>query len=35
MMAVAKSLHHTGLIGVEPADWKDLFIPLVHGEPGN
>jgi NitT/TauT family transport system substrate-binding protein len=34
-MAVAKFLHRTGMIGAEPNDWKDLFLPLVHGEDGS
>lgn len=35
MMAIAKYLHRTGVIGTEPAGWQDLFLPLVLDEPGN
>lgn len=34
-VAIAKFLHRTGMIGSEPKDWKELFLPYVHGEDGS
>lgn len=34
-VAMAKFLHRTGMIGAEPKDWKELFLPYVHGENGS
>ena len=33
--AVAGFLHRTGVIAAEPKDWKELYLPLVHAEPGS
>ena len=33
--AVAGFLHRTGVIAAEPKDWKELYLPFVHGEPGS
>ena len=35
IVTVAKFLHRTGTIAAEPNDWKEMFLPLVHGEPGS
>ena len=34
-VAMAGFLHRTGTIAAEPKDWKELYLPLVHGEPGS
>jgi NitT/TauT family transport system substrate-binding protein len=34
-MVMAKFLHRTGMIAAAPNDWKDMYLPLVHGEPGS
>ena len=34
-MVMAKFLHRTGMIAAAPNDWKEMFLPLVHGEPGS
>ena len=35
IVTMAKFLHRTGMIAAEPADWKEMFLPLVHAEPGS
>ncbi len=35
IMAYADFLHSTGAIKAKPAGWKDVFVPDVHGLPGN
>ena len=32
---MAGFLHRTGMIAAEPRDWKEMYLPLVHGEPGS
>jgi NitT/TauT family transport system substrate-binding protein len=34
-LVLARFLRRAGMIGAEPADWKELYLPLVHGEPGS
>jgi sulfonate transport system substrate-binding protein len=34
-MVMAKFLKRAGMIAAEPADWKELYLPAVHGEPGS
>ncbi|MGE4044420.1 MAG: ABC transporter substrate-binding protein [Acetobacteraceae bacterium] len=34
-MALARFLKRNGYIPAEPADWKELFLPFAHGEPGS
>jgi NitT/TauT family transport system substrate-binding protein len=32
---LARFLKRTGVIAAEPTDWKELFLPYVHAEPGS
>lgn len=34
-LVMARFLKRAGMIAAEPADWKELYLPLVHGEPGD
>ena len=34
-VALARFLKRTGVINVEPADWRELFLQYVHSEPGS
>lgn len=34
-MIMAGFLKRAGMIAAAPADWKELYLPLVHGEPGD
>jgi NitT/TauT family transport system substrate-binding protein len=34
-VALARFLKRTGVIAAEPGDWKELFLPYVHGEQGS
>ena len=35
VVTMAKFLHRTGMIATEPTDWKEMYLPLVHNEPGS
>jgi NitT/TauT family transport system substrate-binding protein len=35
IVTMAKFLHRTGMIAAEPTDWKEMFLSLVHAEPGS
>ena len=35
VMAFANFMHRVGVIKVKPNDWKELFLPDVHGQPGD
>ena len=35
IMAMAGFLHRSGMVAAEPKDWKELYLPLVHDEPGS
>jgi hypothetical protein len=35
LVTMARFLKRAGMIGSEPADWKELYLPLVHREPGS
>ncbi len=35
IMAYAKFMHKTGLIGSLPEDWTEVFFPEMHAEPGS
>jgi NitT/TauT family transport system substrate-binding protein len=34
-LVMARFLKRAGMIAAEPADWKELYLPLVHNEPGS
>lgn len=34
-VAMAGFLKRTGVIASAPSDWKELYLPFVHGEPGS
>ncbi len=34
IMVMANFLHRTGVVAAAPKDWKELYLPLVHGENG-
>jgi NitT/TauT family transport system substrate-binding protein len=35
IVTMSKFLHRTGMVAVEPSDWKEMYLPLVHDEPGS
>jgi NitT/TauT family transport system substrate-binding protein len=35
VMAFANFMHRVGVIKIKPNDWKELFLPDVHSQPGN
>ena len=35
IVVMGKFLYRTGMIAVEPNDWKELYLPLVHDEQGS
>jgi NitT/TauT family transport system substrate-binding protein len=35
IVTMAKFLHRTGMVTAEPADWKEMYLPLVWDEPGS
>ena len=35
VVSMGKFLFKTGTIAAEPKDWKDLYLPFVHGEKGS
>ena len=34
-LLIARFMHRTGTVGAAPADWKELFFPEVHDQPGS
>ena len=35
ILTMAKFLHRTGMVAIEPQDWKEMYLPLVWGESGS
>ena len=34
-LLIARFMRRTGTVTAEPADWKEMFFPEVHGQPGS
>ena len=34
-LKMAQFMHRIGSIVAEPKDWKELFFPEIHGQPGS